>query len=422
MLPSGNSVQARLYTQLITYNRERETASGCVDYSGRATMRTHKPTDDVLGAIHGGGRVRIQVHDVTAKLTDSLWSVAKMLKKPIDMIFGDDTNDKNATPLALRKVSFTCKPGEITLVLAPIHSGESTLLRILANQSDNLKLSGSVMYSGHPALNPARCAALLKHVDDAPLEAQQCVAECLLQAAEAAIGKGCGDVTDALLKELQLNDIKYRRIGDLETGIPSHARKRLRLARQLVGNPAVVVCHEPFEDAAPEEAAALMALLRRLADNGHTLVIGTDEGMAQELYQQVDTVLLLSRGKTMYYGAASQAEAWFSAQGHVRPEGASVPDFMVNVSDGALGDDTEEGEFQRAQAVEVAAAYLREYPDGYQGGDVPEMTNDGEVGEDDEDDGAEHDSAKKGKAVPPASNGKAHAAQPPAAKLSVSKD
>lgn len=314
--------------------------------------------EDLLPPIEAGEQVRIDVASLTAST-----------KKD---------------EVSLHSVSFTCKPGEVTLVLAPVHSGESTLLGLLAGEPEHgVKVtSGTVAFNGHPSLFAHKVASVIKGHD---LDPSKLVAETMMEWAERAHGsEGCGDLTDVLLKALGLNDVKYKRVGeagDNESAVTDNHRKRLRLGMALVTNPPLVVVHEPFAEAEPEEAAHVMTLLRGLANRGHTVVIGTDEGMAQSLYKHVDTVLLLSRGHVCYYGSAAAADAWFKAQGHKRPEGSSVPDFMVDLSDGAIADDPEEGEFKRAESVEVATAYLMEYPDGYKGGAVPPMTDDDEAAE-----------------------------------------
>ena len=82
----------------------------------------------------------------------------------------------------------------------------------------------------------------------------------------------------------------------------------------------------------------LLSTFRQLAQGGRSIVT-TIHQPSSRLYQQLDTVLLLSEGHVMYYGAAHMAMDWFEHMGYPCPPGMNIADFMLDLSNGELGRD-----------------------------------------------------------------------------------
>ena len=105
-------------------------------------------------------------------------------------------------------------------------------------------------------------------------------------------------------------------------GISGGQRKRVNLAMELLTDPAVLFLDEPTSGLSSEDAAlTVMKLLRRLADEGKTILL-TIHQPSLEAYRLLDNLILISKdtgskepGRLAYYGPAyRQAVEFFNPQ------------------------------------------------------------------------------------------------------------
>jgi ABC-type lipoprotein export system ATPase subunit len=82
-----------------------------------------------------------------------------------------------------------------------------------------------------------------------------------------------------------------RRLPDTLSG---GEQQRLAIVRALVNDPALVLADEPTGNLDAESGAAVLALLRRVADDGRAVVLVTHEREAAAL---ADRVLRLRAGR-----------------------------------------------------------------------------------------------------------------------------
>lgn len=82
----------------------------------------------------------------------------------------------------------------------------------------------------------------------------------------------------------------------------------------------------------------LVSILRQLAKGGRS-VITTIHQPSSRLYLQLDSLMLLSEGETMYYGNAQLVINWLKNCGHPVPLGVNVADFMLDLANGDIMND-----------------------------------------------------------------------------------
>ena len=95
-----------------------------------------------------------------------------------------------------------------------------------------------------------------------------------------------------------LADVGGRKVGGFSLGM----RQRLGLAYALLGDPGVLVLDEPANGLDPEGIKWMRGFLRRLAREGRTVFVSSH--MLAEVQQTVDSVLIISRGRLVFQGAA----------------------------------------------------------------------------------------------------------------------
>jgi ABC-2 type transport system ATP-binding protein len=211
-----------------------------------------------------------------------------------------DSDDGNIVVANLTKVfgkvravddlSFTVEPGQVTGFLGPNGAGKTTTLRTLlglvrpnsgvatiggrryAELADPLRTVGAALeasgfHSGRTGRNHLRvmCAAA-----GLPLTR-----------------------TDEVLEQVGLTAAAKRKVRGYSLGM----RQRLGLAQTLLGDPRVLILDEPANGLDPEGIRWLRLFLRRLADEGRTVLISSH--LLAEVAQTADHVVIIAKGRSI---------------------------------------------------------------------------------------------------------------------------
>ncbi|GGH48637.1 ATP-binding cassette domain-containing protein [Microbacterium album] len=189
------------------------------------------------------------------------------------------------------------EPGAVTGFVGPNGAGKTTTLRILLGEirpTSGTATIGGVPYSGlsrprsevgavleHPQFRPRRTAA--KH----------------LTAVARAAGVSSARVAE-VLDVVGLSDVATMRIAGFSLGM----RQRLGIAEALLGDPGVLVFDEPANGLDPEGIRWMRLLMRRLADEGRTVLMSSH--VLAEVQQVADDVLIISNGRLLFSGGIEQ--------------------------------------------------------------------------------------------------------------------
>jgi ABC-2 type transport system ATP-binding protein len=192
--------------------------------------------------------------------------------------------------VAVDDISFTCSPGTITGFLGPNGAGKTTLLRMLLGLV--APDSGEATFDGRPyagLVDPARqVGAVLEasgyHPGRTGLDHLRIL---------ATASRLPQDSCERVLAETGLASDARRRVGGYSLGM----RQRLGIAAAMLGDPGVVVLDEPTNGLDPPGVRWLRGYLRRLADEGRTVLLSSHALSEVELI--ADDVLVLARGRLL---------------------------------------------------------------------------------------------------------------------------
>jgi len=171
---------------------------------------------------------------------------------------------------ALRNVSLRIEPGMFGL-LGPNGAGKSTLMRILATlqtpDSGQVHL-GDVDLLRDPDAIRRRLGYLPQEFGVYP----QVTAEALLDHFAVLEGMAARserrDVVDALLKRVNLWDVRKQKLGGYSGGM----RQRFGVAVALLGNPELLIVDEPTAGLDPAERVRFLNLLAELGERSVILL------------------------------------------------------------------------------------------------------------------------------------------------------
>jgi len=191
--------------------------------------------------------------------------------------------------VAVNDISFSLRPG-ITGLLGPNGAGKSTLLHMI---SGLLKPSaGQVLIAGRPAW---RDPGVYRRIGLVPereavypfLTGREFV---ILNARLQGLPDP-GPAADRAIATVDLADAAGRPIGTYSKGM----RQRVKIAGALVHEPPVLLLDEPFNGMDPRQRLHMMDLLRRMADEGRTILFSSH--ILEEVERLAQNVLVIVAGR-----------------------------------------------------------------------------------------------------------------------------
>jgi ABC-2 type transport system ATP-binding protein len=190
--------------------------------------------------------------------------------------------------LAVDNLSASAAPGKVTAFLGPNGAGKTTTLRMLLGLI--APSSGTATIGGRryrDLAEPVReVGALLEASGFLP--GRTALDHLRILAAAAGLPV---DTPARVLDTVDLTPDGDRKVGSFSLGM----RQRLGLAAALLGDPPVVVLDEPTNGLDPHGIRWLRAYLRRLADEGRTVLVSSH--VLAEVEQIADEAIVIARGR-----------------------------------------------------------------------------------------------------------------------------
>jgi ABC-2 type transport system ATP-binding protein len=209
------------------------------------------------------------------------------IKERINMIEVQDLSKHYGAKVAVNHLSFTVEPGTVTGFLGPNGAGKSTTMRLIVGLDHPT--------SGTATIDGKRYAELHQ-----PLR----VVGALLEAGAVHPGRSAYNHllflaqtqgltphrVDEVIDLVGLQNVARQRVGGFSLGM----RQRLGIAAALLGDPKVLILDEPINGLDPEGILWVRTLLRRLADEGRTVLVSSH--LMSEMAQTADNLIVIGRG------------------------------------------------------------------------------------------------------------------------------
>jgi ABC-2 type transport system ATP-binding protein len=188
---------------------------------------------------------------------------------------------------ALRNVSLDIRPGEIFALLGPNGAGKTTLISIVCGIVR--ASSGTVLVDGHDILRDYRAAR--SQIGLVPQELAIEAFETVRAAARFSRGL-FGRAPDEAHIERVLRDLSlWDRRNDILMTLSGGMKRRVMIAKALAHEPRILFLDEPTAGVDVELRRDMWALVRRLRDQGVTIILTThyiDE--AEEMADRIGVV------------------------------------------------------------------------------------------------------------------------------------
>ncbi|HXS73139.1 MAG TPA: ABC transporter ATP-binding protein [Rhodanobacteraceae bacterium] len=198
---------------------------------------------------------------------------------------------------ALRDVSLDIPAGMFGL-LGPNGAGKSTLMRTIATLQD--PDAGSIMLDELDVLADKPAARrMLGYLPQEFGVYPKVSAEAMLD--HLAMLKGVTargerrDLVAALLKQVNLYDVRKRKLGGFSGGM----RQRFGIAQALIGNPKLVIVDEPTAGLDPEERQRFLNLL---AEIGERVVVILSTHIVEDVTELCPRMAIIAEGQVRLSG------------------------------------------------------------------------------------------------------------------------
>ncbi|MBK6676932.1 MAG: ABC transporter ATP-binding protein [Rhodocyclaceae bacterium] len=224
--------------------------------------------------------------------------------------------------LAVQEVSFAVESGLVYSVIGPNGAGKTTLFNLITGIYE--PTSGDIRFDGRSIVGqpPHRLASLgiARTFQNLQICMNMSARENVMVGAHLALDRNLvkGMLRwpalrrrDAALREEAAALMRYvgldGYVAAAAGAMPYGALKRLEIARALAANPRLLFLDEPAAGLNPKETAEIDELIRRIADQGITVVlVEHDMKMVMNIS---DRILVLDYGKKLAEGSAPEVRA-----------------------------------------------------------------------------------------------------------------
>ncbi|CAH4029323.1 ATP-binding cassette sub-family G member 1 [Pieris brassicae] len=262
----------------------------------------------------------------------------------------------------LKGVNGCFKPGELTAIMGPSGAGKTTLLNILAGYTTQ-GAHGEIIVNGTSSCASKSAgrggARYIRQQDD--LRLHLTVYESMSLAAALKLADFSSherkEKVYEVLSLLGLSATTQTVCRDLSGG----QKRRLAVALELLSDPSLLFLDEPTTGLDSAASASLITLLSGLARGGRT-VVATIHQPSALIFEKIDTVYMLSAGKTFYSGSRSNLIPALESADLRCPPYHNPSDFLMELASGEYDVDLEKAaktmerfkpELTATQSVEI---------------------------------------------------------------------
>ncbi|XEU95216.1 hypothetical protein FSHL1_000500 [Fusarium sambucinum] len=324
-----------------------ERSKGEVLVFTRKEMKKHAgkgSSDEEAGSV--GGTQLANSNDAIEEVTDVEEQTSVFHWKNVCY----DVKIKGETRRILDHVDGWVKPGTLTALMGSSGAGKTTLLDVLASRVTMGVVTGEMLVDGK--LRDESFQRKTGYVQQQDLHVHtQTVREALnfsalLRQPAKYTRQEKLDYVNTVISLLDMEEYSDAIIGVPGEGLNVEQRKRLTIGVELAARPQLLLfLDEPTSGLDSQTSWSICNLMQKLTNNGQAILCTIHQPSAM-LFQRFDRLLLLSRGKTIYFGDIGKNSKalvdYFARNGGPKcPAGVNPAEYMLEVIGAAPGAHTE---------------------------------------------------------------------------------
>eukprot|EP00121_Abeoforma_whisleri_P016567 Awhi_evm1s15198 len=243
------------------------------------------------------------------------------LRYSVTLSSGMMCSKKKETKVILDDINGGVKSGEMIAVMGTSGAGKTTFMNILAGRTSSGKIEGNITLNGAKRGKLFKRQSCYVEQDDVFLAnltvTETFVFNALMRLPKRLSRKEKVDRAKEVITQLGLSSCAHTRIGSVfERGVSGGERKRCAIGIELITNPKILFLDEPTSGLDAFTSFHVMQAVQNLAHEGGRAVVLTIHQPRSNIFDLFDKLLLLSKGKTVFYGPASEASDFFISCGY----------------------------------------------------------------------------------------------------------
>ncbi|MEV4618325.1 alpha/beta fold hydrolase [Asanoa sp. NPDC049573] len=197
--------------------------------------------------------------------------------------------------VAVDRVDFEVRRGQVVGLLGPNGAGKTTTLRVLMGLTN--PTAGQVHVFGHPLVPGSPVLSRIGALVEGPGFLPHLSGLANLRAYWAATGRPEADARlDRALEIAGLGESVHRRVKTYSHGM----RQRLAIAQAMLGLPELLVLDEPTDGLDPPQIAEMRRVLKRYATDGRAVLVSSH--LLAEVEQTCTHVVVVNKGAIVASG------------------------------------------------------------------------------------------------------------------------
>ncbi|KAF9666069.1 hypothetical protein SADUNF_Sadunf16G0190400 [Salix dunnii] len=274
------------------------------------------------------------------------------------------SNGKKGSKSILQGLTGYAQPGELLAIMGPSGCGKSTLLDTLAGRlGSNTRQTGDILINGHKQRLAYGTSAYV--TQDDTLITTLTVKEAVYYSAQLQLPDSMSraekkERAEMIIREMGLQDAMNTRIGGWGSkGLSGGQKRRVSICIEIITHPKLLFLDEPTSGLDSAASYYVMSRIARLdhKDENTRTVIASIHQPSGEVFQLFDSLCLLSAGKVVYFGPASQANEFFALNGFPCPTLQNPSDHFLKTINKDFETDLEKG-LEDSITAEVAINLL----------------------------------------------------------------
>ncbi|KAE8354914.1 P-loop containing nucleoside triphosphate hydrolase protein [Aspergillus coremiiformis] len=235
--------------------------------------------------------------------------------------------------------SGTAQHGQLIALMGPSGSGKTTLLNVLARRtaSSGAKTTGECYVNGKKLENATfnQIASYVEQED--ALIGSLTVQETLKFAADLSLPRSVtrsqrADRIQSLLGAFGIQNQASTLVGTLiRKGISGGQKRRLSVASQLITCPKILFLDEPTSGLDSTATYEVISYVKKLAVANNLIIIASIHQPSTSTFQLFDNLLLLSGGKTCYYGPVGEVTTYFNSIDYPIPSQTNPAEYLLDL-------------------------------------------------------------------------------------------
>ncbi|GAA6043179.1 hypothetical protein JCM8097_008713 [Rhodosporidiobolus ruineniae] len=292
--------------------------------------------------VTGNGGIKLHIRTFPDAVKEALlWPMIKFMKVTKTGFFKPSPVD------ILKEFDGCLKPGEMCLVLGRPGSGCTSFLKTIANNRHGyLSVDGDVSYGGIPAAEMAKRyrGEVVYNQEDDVHAATLTVAQTLMFALSLKTpgkllpGKTKkefnSEVMELLLKMLGIPHTRNTMVGSpFVRGVSGGERKRVSIAEMMATRATVCSWDNSTRGLDASTALDYAKALRILTDVHQMATFVSLYQAGEGIYEQFDKVLLIDKGRQVYFGPAKEARPYMLSLGYADLRRQTSADYLTGCTD-----------------------------------------------------------------------------------------